>query len=42
MISFGVEGLFTNVPLDKIIDFILRKVCSENKIQINIPETVLK
>ena len=46
MVSFDVKVylliLFTNVPLDKTIYFVLRKVHNENKIQINIPKTVLK
>ena len=42
MVSFDVESLFSNVPLDKIIDFILKKVYNENKIQTNITKTVLK
>ena len=42
MISFDVKSLFTNVPLDKTIDYILKKVYDEKKIQTNIPKTVLK
>ena len=42
MISFDVESLFTNVPLDKTIDVIFKKVYNESKIQTNIPKTVLK
>ena len=42
MISFDVKSLFTNVPLDKTIDYILKKVYNEKKIQTNIPKTVLK
>ena len=42
MISIDVESLLTNVPLYKIIDFILKKVYDEMKIQTNIPKTVLK
>ena len=42
MISFDVKSIFTNVPLDKTIDFILKKVYDEKKIQTNIPKTVLK
>ena len=42
MISFDVKGLFTNVPLDKTIDIIRKKVYEERKIKTNIPKTVLK
>ena len=42
MISIDVESLLTNVPLYKTIDFILKKVYDEMKIQTNIPKTVLK
>ena len=38
MISFDVKSLFTNVPLDKTIDYILKKVYNEKKIQTNIPK----
>ena len=40
--SFGVKNLFTNVPLDNSIDFILKKVYDEKKIQTIIPKRVLK
>ena len=42
MISFDMKSLLTNVPLDKTIDYILKKVYNEKKIQTNIPKTVLK
>ena len=42
MFVFDVESLSNNVPLDKTIDFILKKVNDEKKIQNNIPKTVLK
>ena len=42
MNSFDVQNLSTNVPLDKIIGFILRKAYDEKKIQTNIPKRVLK
>ena len=42
MISFDMKSLFTNVPLDETIDFILKKVYDEKKIQTNIPKKVLK
>ena len=32
MISFDVKSLFTNVPLDKTIGYILKKVYDEKKI----------
>ena len=42
MNSFDVQNLSKNVPLDKIIGFILRKAYDEKKIQTNIPKRVLK
>ena len=42
MISFDVKRLFTNIPPDKTIDFILKKVYDEKKIETNIPKAVLK
>ena len=42
MIFIDVKNLFTNVPLNKTIDFILKKVYDEKKIQTNIPKRVLK
>ena len=42
MISFDGKSLFTNVPLAETIDFILKKVYDEKKIQRSIPKTVLK
>ena len=42
MISFVVKNLFTNVALDNSIDFILKKVYDEKKIQTNIPKRLLK
>ena len=42
MISFDVESLFTNVPLDKTMDFVLKKVYNKKKIQTNFSKTVLK
>ena len=42
MTFFDVKNLFTNVPLDKTIDFILKKVYNEKKIQIHIFKRVLK
>ena len=41
MISFDVISLFTSVPIDKAIDYILKKVYNEKKIQTNIAKTVL-
>ena len=37
-----MKNLFTTVHLDKTIDYILKKVYNEKKIQANIPKTVLK
>ena len=42
MSSFDVKNLYNNVPLDKTIDFISKKVYDEKKILTNIPKTVLK
>ena len=42
MFSFDVKSLFTNVLLDKTIDYILKKVYDEKKIQTNISKTVFK
>ena len=42
MISFDVKSLFTNVNLDKTIDYLFKKVHDEKKIQTNIPKVVLK
>ena len=36
-ISFDVESLITNVPLQETIDIILNKIYDEKKIEINIP-----
>ena len=38
MISFDVKSLFTNVPLEKTIDIIIRKIYQEKKINTNIPK----
>ena len=38
MVSFDVVSLFTNVPLDKTIDIILRKIYTEKKIKTKIPK----
>ena len=42
MISFDVESLFTNVPLDLTIDIILRKIYVEKVIKTNISREKLK
>ena len=42
MISFDVKSLFTNVPLERTIEIILKKVYDEKKINTNIPKSVLK
>ena len=41
MISFDVKSLFTNVPLEKTIDIILRKVYVEKKIKTDIPKAMM-
>ena len=38
MISFDVKSLFTNVSLDKTIDFILKKVYYEKKSKQTFPK----
>ena len=40
MISLNVKSLFTNVPLDKTIDVISKKVYNEKEIQTNIPNSL--
>ena len=42
MISFDVKSLFTNVPLNEMIDIILTKVYDENKIDTKMPKSTLK
>ena len=42
MISFDVVSLFTNVPLQKTIDIILRKVYTEKRIKTKIPRNKMK
>lgn len=42
IICFDVEDLFNNVPLDKTIVFILKKIYNEKKIQTQILKIVLK
>ena len=42
MISLDVKSLFTNVPVDKIRDFFLKKVYNEKKIHTNILKAILK
>ena len=42
MISFDVVSLFTNVPLQRTIDIILRKVYKEKKIKTKIPMKNMK
>ena len=36
MVSFNVKSLFTNVPLEKTIDIILRRIYHDKEININI------
>ena len=42
IISFDVQSLFTNVPLNETIDIILTKVYDENKIDTMISKSILK
>ena len=41
-VSFRVILLFTNVPLAKTIDIILKRVCSENLVTTNLTKWILK
>lgn len=38
MMSFDVISLFTNVPLDKTIDIILRKIDMDKEVDTTIPK----
>lgn len=38
MMSFDVISLFTNVPLDKTIDIILRKIHMDKEVDTTIPK----
>ena len=42
MISFDVASLFTNVPLDRTIEIILKKIYDEQIVQTNIPRKEMK
>ena len=42
MVSFDVESLFTNVPLEETIDIILHKIYRESMIVTNITENDIK
>ena len=42
MISFDVKNLFTNIPLKETVGIILTKVYDEKKIDIKIPNSILK
>ena len=42
LVSFDVVSLFTNVPLNKTIDIILRRIYEDNAIHTNIPCSDLK
>ena len=42
MVSFDVESLFTNVPLDCTINLILERIYQDNELYILIPEHDLK
>ena len=42
MISFDVENLFNNVPLNQTRDIILPKVYQEKKIKTSIPKSILR
>ena len=37
IISLDVKNLFTNIPLDKTIDMVIRKIYQEKKINKDIP-----
>ena len=42
MISFDVKSLFTNLPLDEIIEIILENVFNEKKTETSIPKSILR
>ena len=42
MVSFDVESLFTNVPLDYTIHIILERIYQDKELDILIPEHYLK
>ena len=42
MISFDVISLFTNLPLDEIIEIILENAFNEKKTETSIPKSILK
>ena len=42
LVSFDVKSLFTNVPLDKTIDIILRRIYKEKEIHTEIPRKEMK
>ena len=42
MVSFDVKSLFTNVPLDRTIDIILKKIYEKNEIVTSITKNEIK
>ena len=42
LISFDVTSLFTNVPLDFMIDVILKRIYDENEVNTNIPKQQMR
>ena len=38
MVSFDVVSLFANVPLEEIVNIIIKRISDKNEININIPK----
>ena len=42
MVSFDVKSLFTNVPLDRTIDTVLRRIYDKHELQMSIARSPMK
>ena len=42
MVSFDVKSLFTNVPLDRIINILLKRIYDDNELRISISRNEVK
>ena len=42
MVSFDVKSLFTNVPLDRTIDIVLRRIYDQHELQISITRSEME
>ena len=42
MVSFDVVSLFANVPLEEIINIIIKRISDKNEININTPKHEMK